>query len=87
MDAAHPSLPIKEFFYKQNRFKMLQKSDPDAARRLLDLAQHDVDERWRFYEGLAGLTPKVAPAADGSPNGGAAARPPIPPTPPPAAKG
>jgi hypothetical protein len=47
---------------------MLVQSDPDAARRLLDQAQDDVHERWRFYEHLAGLPPAGAaspPAPEG----------------------
>jgi hypothetical protein len=34
---------------------MLARSDPDRSRQLLDLAQEDIDERWRYYEQLAGL--------------------------------
>jgi hypothetical protein len=34
---------------------MLTHSHPEEARRLLALAQEDVDTRWRLYEQLAGL--------------------------------
>ena len=38
---------------------MLAHGDPDEAQRLLDLAQPDVDARWRYYEYLAAM-PNVA---------------------------
>jgi hypothetical protein len=41
---------------------MLAHSDPDAAGRLLDLAQADVAARWRYYEHLAAM-PGAAPEA------------------------
>jgi pyruvate-ferredoxin/flavodoxin oxidoreductase len=34
---------------------MLARSDPRQAQALLELAQADVDERWRYYRQLAGL--------------------------------
>jgi pyruvate-ferredoxin/flavodoxin oxidoreductase len=39
--------------YLENRFKMLKKSNPEEAKRLLKEAQHDVDTRWKFYEYMA----------------------------------
>jgi hypothetical protein len=35
---------------------MLTKTDPERARRLLQQAQHDADERWHFYEQLAAIS-------------------------------
>jgi pyruvate-ferredoxin/flavodoxin oxidoreductase len=34
---------------------MLVRSDPARAERLLRLAQRDIDERWRYYEQMAGV--------------------------------
>ncbi len=34
---------------------MLARSDPGRSAQLLDLAQADIDERWHYYEQLAGL--------------------------------
>ena len=39
--------------YMENRFKMLTKSRPEDARRLLQQAQDDVNARWKLYEYLA----------------------------------
>jgi hypothetical protein len=35
---------------------MLTKTDPEQAKRLLNQAQQDSDERWRLYEQLAGIS-------------------------------
>jgi ATPase subunit of ABC transporter with duplicated ATPase domains len=54
LDAKRPTLSLKEFALTEARFAMLARSDPERARHLLALAQADVDERWRYYEQLAG---------------------------------
>ena len=59
LDSAAPTIPLKEFALKEARFSMLARSDPDRSARLLDLAQRDIDERWHYYEQLAGLERKV----------------------------
>ena len=40
---------------------MLAHSDPEAAKELLQLAQEDVNTRWRQYENLAAAS--TSPAA------------------------
>ncbi|MBI2822033.1 MAG: 4Fe-4S binding protein, partial [Acidobacteria bacterium] len=55
LDSRKPTLPFKEYAYRENRFKMLAKTRPEEARRLLELAQQDLEERWRIYEHLASL--------------------------------
>jgi pyruvate-ferredoxin/flavodoxin oxidoreductase len=39
--------------YAENRFKMLSRSKPEAARQLLKEAQADVSKRWQMYQYLA----------------------------------
>jgi pyruvate-ferredoxin/flavodoxin oxidoreductase len=53
LDSRAPKIPIKQFLYLENRFKMLTKNKPEEARRLLEEAQKDVQTRWRMYEYLA----------------------------------
>ncbi len=53
LDSKKPALPYEEFAYQQTRFKMLTKSKPEEARRLLELARQDVIRRWSMYEKLA----------------------------------
>jgi pyruvate-ferredoxin/flavodoxin oxidoreductase len=50
LDSSAPKIPFEEYAYRQNRFKMLTKSNPEEAKRLLKLAQQDLDNRWRIYE-------------------------------------
>ena len=55
LDSKSPSVPLKSYAYNEARYTMLAHSDPDAAKRLLDLAEGDVAARWRLYEHLAAL--------------------------------
>jgi hypothetical protein len=36
---------------------MLARSDPEAAKKLLELAQKDVHARWHLYESWAAMSP------------------------------
>ena len=38
---------------KENRFKMIVKSNPEEAKKLFQLAQKDVTARWKRFEYLA----------------------------------
>jgi pyruvate-ferredoxin/flavodoxin oxidoreductase len=53
LDSRPPSIPLKDYMYRETRFKMLTKSNPVEAGRLLQLAQQDVQSRWQMYEHLA----------------------------------
>jgi pyruvate-ferredoxin/flavodoxin oxidoreductase len=53
LDSRRPSIPMSEFARSEARFAVLERTDPERARRLLALAQADANERWRFYEQLA----------------------------------
>jgi pyruvate-ferredoxin/flavodoxin oxidoreductase len=72
LDSRPPSLPLEKYVYNETRYTMLAKSNPEAARRLLEQAQHDVAERWKLYEHWAkmpvnGVSPgpsSAAPAAE-----------------------
>ncbi len=55
LDSKAPKIPFKDYAYNETRFKMLTQSDPERAAYLLELAQKDVDSRWRMYEQLAAL--------------------------------
>lgn len=55
LDSKVPKIPFKDYAYNETRFKMLTQSDPERAAYLLELAQKDVDSRWRMYEQLAAL--------------------------------
>ncbi len=55
LDSKPPTIPLKEYAYAETRYKMLTLSNPEEARRLLQLAQSDIKARHQFYEQLAGL--------------------------------
>ncbi|MBU4334497.1 MAG: pyruvate:ferredoxin (flavodoxin) oxidoreductase [Candidatus Omnitrophica bacterium] len=52
LDSKAPTISFEDFAYKENRFKVLVKAKPERAKMLLDLAQHDVDVKWKKYENL-----------------------------------
>jgi pyruvate-ferredoxin/flavodoxin oxidoreductase len=63
LDSKAPSVSLKSYAYNETRYTMLAHSDPEAAKRLLDLAQDDVAARWRYYEYLAAMPGTPAEAA------------------------
>ena len=53
LDSQAPSIPVKTYAYNEIRYKMLSYTKPEDARRLLKLAQEDIDQRWRVYKGMS----------------------------------
>jgi pyruvate-ferredoxin/flavodoxin oxidoreductase len=71
LDSKAPSIPLRQYAYNEARYTMLTRSNPDAARDLLLLAQDDVERQWRVYSNRAAMpgraqTPGIAPADAGS---------------------
>ena len=50
LDSRAPKIPLQDYVYNENRYRMLTQTNPDAARALLAEAQQAVNERWRSYE-------------------------------------
>ena len=48
-------IPLKDYAYMETRYKMLTKSHPDLAAKLMDEAQHDTETKWKMYEQMAAL--------------------------------
>ena len=63
LDMRSPKKPVQESMYQENRFKMLTKTKPDAAKRLMKQAQADVDSRWEMYQYLASRSLNNQPEA------------------------
>jgi len=59
LDAKRPTQRLTDFAMNETRFTMLARSEPERARHLLALAQADIDERWHYYEQLAGVERSV----------------------------
>jgi pyruvate-ferredoxin/flavodoxin oxidoreductase len=53
LDSRPPKIPLKDYLHMENRFKMLELSNPEMAATLFAEAQHDVETRWAFYEYMA----------------------------------
>jgi len=53
LDSTRPTIPLREYAYNENRYKVLTKSNPEEAERLMQMAQETVDRRWATYEHLA----------------------------------
>ncbi|WP_413200718.1 pyruvate:ferredoxin (flavodoxin) oxidoreductase [Nostoc piscinale] len=59
LDSRTPKLSIEQSMYLENRFKMLTKINPEAAKRLLQEAQADVNARWQTYQQLKSMKYEV----------------------------
>jgi pyruvate-ferredoxin/flavodoxin oxidoreductase len=59
LDSKAPSIPVKQYAYNETRYKMLTKINPDAAQKLLKLAQEDVNEKWHIYQQMANMSVKT----------------------------
>ena len=55
LDSGAPDLPLEEYIYNETRYKVLQRSRPEVAKKLLKSAQEEVLKRWRWYEHWAAL--------------------------------
>ncbi|HBB34028.1 MAG TPA: pyruvate:ferredoxin (flavodoxin) oxidoreductase [Cyanobacteria bacterium UBA8803] len=53
LDMRSPKFAVAQSMYEENRFKMLTKSKPEDAKRLLQEAQQDINTRWQMYQYLA----------------------------------
>ncbi len=59
LDSKPPKVPLKEYMYREARYRMLTRSNPEVAERLLEAAQQAVLEHWRKYEQLAKMDMSV----------------------------
>jgi pyruvate-ferredoxin/flavodoxin oxidoreductase len=59
LDCRKPSQQFKDFAAQEGRFAMLARTSPEAAERLLALAQRDIDDQWSFYEQMAGVDREI----------------------------
>ncbi len=59
LDSTAPSIPIRDFVATETRFAVLARTHPERAAELAELAQADADERWHYYQQLAGVQQTV----------------------------
>lgn len=66
LDSPRPRLPLSAYTERELRFRILARTDPDAAARLAAAAEQEVRQRWITYEEMAARGPERFPAADGT---------------------
>jgi pyruvate-ferredoxin/flavodoxin oxidoreductase len=57
LDSTRPTIPLKQYAYNENRYKVLVKTNPEEAERLMQMAQETVNRRWHTYEHLSKQEP------------------------------
>jgi len=55
LDSKPPKVPMKEYMYNENRYRMLVQSDPATAARLLEAAQENTNTHWQHLQKLAAM--------------------------------
>jgi pyruvate-ferredoxin/flavodoxin oxidoreductase len=50
LDSPSPRIPFREYAYQELRYKMLTRTNPAEAELLMDMAQKEVNLKWRQYE-------------------------------------
>ncbi len=50
LDSKAPSIPLEEYIYAENRYRMLTYSAPEIAKEYYKKAQQEVLNRWKIYE-------------------------------------
>ena len=64
LDCSAPKVDVGKFMANETRFRMLDKTNPERAKMLLELAREQAASRWAVYENLArGVDPAAAVAA------------------------
>ena len=56
LDSRDPKIPLEEYIYTEGRYRMLQQSDPEVAKFLLEQAQKAVNHKWKHYKQLAQMS-------------------------------
>jgi pyruvate-ferredoxin/flavodoxin oxidoreductase len=64
LDSPPAKIPIEQYMHNENRFRMLERADPDRWRQLADAAQKEVERRTGLYQKLAALSPAGWGAAE-----------------------
>jgi pyruvate-ferredoxin/flavodoxin oxidoreductase len=66
LDSPRPRLPLSAYTAQELRFRILARTDPEAAAHLAERAEQEVRQRWTTYEEMAARGPERFPATDGS---------------------
>jgi pyruvate-ferredoxin/flavodoxin oxidoreductase len=55
LDSHDPKIPLEDYIYTEGRYRMLQQSDPEVAKFLLERAQKAVRHKWQQYKQMAAM--------------------------------
>jgi pyruvate-ferredoxin/flavodoxin oxidoreductase len=53
LDSPRPSIPFKDYAYNENRYRILTRTNPEEAEKLLKSAQELIELRWQTCEHMA----------------------------------
>ncbi len=53
LDSKEPKIPVSEYMNSENRFKILNKTNPEAAKLYYKMAQENALRRFKYYQYLA----------------------------------
>jgi pyruvate-ferredoxin/flavodoxin oxidoreductase len=53
LDSRDPKIPLSDYVYNENRYKILQRSKPEISKDLVEKAQKVVEERFKYLKELA----------------------------------
>jgi len=55
LDSREPSIPLSDYIYNENRYRILKKARPEVSAALLEKAQENIKSRYELYKTLAGM--------------------------------
>jgi pyruvate-ferredoxin/flavodoxin oxidoreductase len=55
IDSKDPSIGLSDYIYKENRYKMLQRANPEASKQYLDHAQKNVIAKFNMLKQMAAM--------------------------------
>ena len=58
LDSKEPTIPVSEYAYSENRYRILRTQDPELAARLIGKTEADVMRRWSFLKHVANWIPE-----------------------------
>ena len=53
LDSTRPRIPLAEYRYREVRYKVLEQTHPDEARKMMQQAELAIAERYKLYEDMA----------------------------------
>ena len=56
LDSKEPTMSFEEYAYGENRYRVLTKINPDAAAKLMTLAEQDTKRNWKLYEAMSQMS-------------------------------